>query len=249
MQFWHAFSNFSLRVPKDLLISIFETNFPQLCSAHWERAFDEETLFIGQQFLILIRLFHNFPAKETWKSSYFAAWTQCFSHYESFMYSCGIPWPLEFAQVFGRLSVLSNTLFWLRSVNWLIDFLRNSLDNLASFKSFDDSCCSAFSSFLHGLLRFARVLERLNDDALFNHILKFGWGVRPFSDDFWAEETWLFQFRNLLFCSRYFNYYFRPKIGICWNFWWAFSGYLFLTSNVFLFCVESCYEKNLFLSK
>ena len=192
MQFWHAFSNFSLRVRKDLLISIFETNFPQLCSAHWERAFDRETLFIGQQFLILIRLFHNFPAKETWKSSYFAAWTQCFSHYESFMYSCGIPWPLKFAQVFGRLSVLSNTLFWLRSVNWLIDFLRNSLDNLASFKSFDDSCCSAFSSFLHGLLRFARVLERLNDDALFNHTLKFGWGVRPFSGDFWAEETCFF---------------------------------------------------------
>ena len=188
-------------------------------------------------FLILMPPFHNFPAKETWKSSYFAAWRQCLSYYESFMYSCEILWPLKFAQAERRFSILSHTSFWLRFVNWLIDFLRNSLDNLASFKFFDDSCCSAFSSFLHGLLRFARVLERLNDEALFYHTLKFGWGVRPFSDDFWAEEIWLFLFGNLLFCSRYFIYCFRPKKasdGICDE----ISQGTFFTSNVFLFCVE-----------
>ena len=155
----------------------------------------------------------------------------------------------EFSAGLARTFNFISTIFWLRSVNWLIDFLRNNLDNLASFKSFDDSCCSAFSLFLHGLLRFARVLETLNDEALFYHKLKFGWGVRPFSDDFWAEETWLFLFRNLLFCSRYFIYCFSPKKasdGICNELsqrtFFHFECLFVLRRNFFR-------KENLFLSK
>ena len=129
-----------------------------------------------------------------------------------------------------------------------IDVLGNRFENWAVFKNFDDSCCFATSSFSHLVLRFATMLKRPNDEALIYHTLIFGWVVLPFSDVFWAEESWLILFRNVLFCSPYFDYYLRQKIGIWWDFWWALSGYLSFTPNVFIFCRNLLRKENLFSS-
>ena len=224
-------------------VFFFETNFTQSCSAHWERVFDEETLFHRTAIFDFDATFSQFSGERNLKvellhrldTLFVVLWVLCVLIWDSIVsaFCTGLAKSFNYFILF----------FWLRSVNWLIDFLRNSLDNRASFEIFEYSCCFAFSSFLHVFLRFARVLERHNNEALFYHTLKFGWGVRPYSDVFWAEETWLFLFRNLLFCSRYFIYCSRPKTasdGICNE----LSQGTFFTSNVF-----SLFRRNLLLKR
>ena len=166
-----------------------------------------------------------------------------------FFFSCEASNCLTHAQSLGKDSVLSHTRCWLRPDFLLIDVFGNHFEKRAYFKKFDDSCCFATSSISHVVLPFATMLERPNDEALIYHTLMFGWVVLPFSDVFWAEESWLLLFRNLLFCSPYFDYYLRQKIGIWWDFRWDLSGYLFFTPKVFLFSVEVYHEKKIFLSQ
>ena len=208
---------------------------------------------IGQHILILIRLFQNFPAKETRKSSYFATLTRCLSYYESFFsfqnffFSCEASNCLTHVQSLGKNSVLSHTRCWLRPDFLLIDVFGNHFEKRAFFKKFDDSCCFATSSISHVVLPFATMLKRPNDEALIYHTLMFCWVVLPFSDVFFAEESWLLLFRNLLFCSPYFDYYLRQKIGIGCDFGWTLSGYVFFTPIVFfIFCRIFLRNENLF---
>ena len=133
----------------------------------------------------------------------FGTWTRCLSYCGPFVYSCGTANCLNLPHAERRDSVLSHTRFWLRSEHLLFDILWINFESRAGFKKFDDSCF-ATSSIPHVVVRFAPLPGKLNDEALFYHTLTFGWGILPLSDVFWAEETWLFLFRNLLFFFSFF---------------------------------------------
>ena len=121
---------------------------------------------------------------------------------------------LTHAMSLGKDSVLSHIRCWLRPDFLLIGVFGNRFENRAYFEKFRDSCCFATSSISHVVLRSATMLKRPNDEALIYDTLMFGWVVLPFSNVFWADESWLLLFRNLLFWSPSFDYYLRQKIGI-----------------------------------
>ena len=128
----------------------------------------------------------------------------------NFFFSCEASNCLTHAQSLGKDSVLSHTRCWLRPDFLLIDVFGNRFENRAYFKKFDDSCF-ATSSISHVVLRFATLLKRPNDEALIYHTLMFGWVVLPFSDVFWAGETWLLLFRKLLFFFSLFRLLIEAK--------------------------------------
>ena len=146
-------------------------------------------------------------------------------------------------------TLLSHTRCWLRPDFLLTDVFGNRFENRACFKKFDVSCCFEISSISLIVLRFATMLKRPNDEALFYHTLMFGWVVLPFSDVFWAEESWLLLLRNVLFCSRYFDYHFRSEIGIWKVFLSSRSVPFFHSECLFIFLRNLLRKENLFLSK